>query len=331
MKLPFHAYQFKKFLFHSGARRAPNWGAVHRLRMSVADRTTREPLDALVRAHYSGLSATEKRLADVVLAQRDAMLGYSATELAQLAGVSKASAARFFRHLGYADFNAVRTQLRAHAGAQAPLHRLAGRPARGGAGVRLQAHAAADSRTLERLPAANDAPALVQAVALLARAPQVAVVGLRNGHAVAFYAQSLLHQLRAGVRLLQDAAARDSELLADLGRGDALLAVDLRRRSRRLAPLLEAARAQGARVLLLTDSRVSELERAQDVVLRCPTHSGQLFDSHVAPLSLVNFLAAELAARSADAVRQRLERIEALHIALDDLEAPPDSNHRTLT
>lgn len=283
--------------------------------------TAPEPLQAQVRRLYPALSATERRLADVVLAQRDALLGYSATELAALAGVSKASAARFFRRLGFADFQAFRGQLRAEA-AVVPLHRLGRTRARPGWQAQLQAHAERDALCLQRLPAALDEATLARAVTLLAQARRVAVVGYRNAHTVAVYARALLHQVRPQVALLNDAAGRESELLADLAAADVVLAIDLRRRTTRLPVLLQALRGSGARLLLLSDAPVSALEPLADVVLRCPTHDGELFDAYVAPISLVNFLASAVAARSSTAVRARLARIEALHQALADLESP---------
>jgi len=293
----------------------------------TAPTTAHEPVAAQVRRLYPTLSATERRLADVLLAQRDALLGYSATELAQLAGASKATAARFFRRLGYADFNAFRTQLRDQVN-PAPLHRLPPARAAHGNGGRLQAHAQQDVATLERLGSAIDAAALQQALAALVRARRLWIAGYRNAHAVAFYAQALLHQVRPQVQLLNEAAGRDTELLADVDARDVVLAVDLRRRTRRLPTLLRAIRAAGAQVVLLTDATVSELERDALVVLRCPTHATQLFDSYVAPVSLVNFLASEMAARASAATRERLARIEDLHTALADLESLSESDRK---
>lgn len=287
-----------------------------------------EPLQAQVRRLYPALSATERRLADVVLAHREALLGYSATELAQLAGASKASAARFFRRLGYADFNAFRAQLRGEAGSAAPLHRMA--PARAGRSAvgRLEAHAREDAATLGRLAGALDEAALRTAVSTLVRARRVWIGGWRNAHAVAHYAQGLLHQLRPGVALLNDAAGRETELLADADARDVVLVLDLRRRLRRLPPLLEALHAAGTPLLLLTDAAVSALEARAAAVLRCPTHATQVFDSYVAPISLVNFLASEIAARSAEATRARLARIEDLHLVLADLDTSPDTERK---
>ena len=53
------------------------------------------------------------QLPDMVIANKKDLLVYSATELAGLAGASKASAARFFRRLGYAGFSDFRQQVRA--------------------------------------------------------------------------------------------------------------------------------------------------------------------------------------------------------------------------
>lgn len=297
----------------------------------AVDPPTARPLAEHLRALHPQLPAAERRLADTVLARHDALLGYSATELARLAGVSKASAARFFRRLGFADFQAFRAAVRAEAAGGAPRPRpadAAARPRRRDLQARLTEHAARDQQVLQRLPALVDAAALGAAVELLARARRVAVLGLRNAQVVALYAQSLLHQLRPQVGLLTDLAARESEALADLGPGDLLLAVDLRRRTTRLPALVRAARAGGVGVLLLSDAPLSPLEAEADAVLRVPIHDAQVFDAYVAPISLVNFLAAALAERAPTAVRQRLARIEALHGALADLEAGPSTINR---
>ncbi|HEY0202489.1 MAG TPA: MurR/RpiR family transcriptional regulator, partial [Burkholderiaceae bacterium] len=71
-----------------------------------------DSLEARIRAQYGALSAADRKLADVLVARQKDVLSYSATELAGFAGVSKASAARFFRRLGYSDFTAFRQHMR---------------------------------------------------------------------------------------------------------------------------------------------------------------------------------------------------------------------------
>lgn len=299
--------------------------------MSTRTHQDTEPIEARIRGLYPELSTTERRLADAVLAQREALLGYTATELARLAQASKASAARFFRRLGYADFNEFRAQVRVEASSQVPLHRMAQPHAPKSIDARLAGHLQQDAVCLGRVAPVLDSQALARAVQLIARARRVWVLGYRNAHAVATYARALLHQVRAQVAGLSDASARETELLADVDPADVVLVIDLRRRTQRLHALLDAVHSIGARTVVLTDAQVSPFDARADAMLRCPTHFGQVFDSYVACVSLVNFLAAEVAARSDAAARKRLARIEKLHRALADLEEEPGSDIKTVT
>ncbi len=274
------------------------------------------------------LSAADRKLAQVLLAHGQELVGYSATEIAELANVSKASAARFFRRLGFADFAAFRRSLREQGAAGSPLggmHQTAERQ-----GVHsFAAHVEDDAEHLRRMQAALSPAALRAAITLLSRARRVAVAGYRNGYVVASYAATLLGQVRGGVVSLADAAGREAELMADLGAGDVLLVIDLRRRVARLAPLVAAARAQGVQVLLVTDTRLSPLASGAAAVLPCPGHARQVFDSCVPAMSLVNHLATALATgRASDRRRasDRLARIEALHAALGDLDGADADN-----
>ena len=53
-----------------------------------------------IRVHYQSLPPSERKLADLILDFPGDIAGYSATELAHLAGVSKAAATRLFQRLG---------------------------------------------------------------------------------------------------------------------------------------------------------------------------------------------------------------------------------------
>jgi len=279
-------------------------------------------LESRIRQVYEQLSAAERRLADVVLTRQQALLGYSATELAAMAGTSKSSAARFFRRVGYAGFDEFRQQVRAHQAQTSPLARMAQVRRRDTPGAQLQAHARNDAQRLQAWAEGVSDEALDSAITLLARSRKVWVLGYRHSHVTALYAQALLSQVRAEVFLLNEAAGREAELLAGLGEKDVLLAVDFRRRSTRLPPMVEAARTAGARVLLLSDAPVSALAAQAQAVLRCaPAAEEGLFDSYVCAISLVNYLATAVAEQTKSQANERLARIERLHAVLGDLES----------
>lgn len=278
---------------------------------------TTDSIAQKIRQHYAELSAADRKLADLLLRQQAGLVGYSATELADLAGVSKASAARFFRRLGFADFQAFRAELRRGAAQQSPLHRMR-QTARKTGTPQFAQHIEADTANLAALREAVDDATVDATAELLARARSVFIVGYRNSHATAFYAAAILSQIRPGVQLLDDAAGHQAEQLADCGPQDVLLVADFRRRTSRLLPLVTAARAAGMRVIVLTDTPLSDLTAQAALVLHCPHQDEQMFDSYVGAISLVNFLATATTARVRKPARARMQRIEELHRALGD-------------
>lgn len=279
-----------------------------------------DSIEETIRSVYAELSPGDRKLADVIVGSRSAVATYSATELAGMAGVSKASAARFFKRLGYEDFNSFRADARAEVSGESPLLNLE-RLARGGAGRNAFAmHVEADARNLMDTLAGVRPAELNRALSLLKAARRIWVVGYRNGFATAFYAHALFSHAVRGVRLLNDEAAKMADTLSEIEKGDVLFAVDFRRRTRLLPRVINVARDAGASVVLLTYAPLSEVAAKSQAVLPCATRSPSIFDSYVASLSLVNYLATKLVADAPADSRKRMERMERIHEMLDDLD-----------
>jgi DNA-binding MurR/RpiR family transcriptional regulator len=275
------------------------------------------PLRERIQAQHAALSLVDRKLADVVLAHEKDLLAYSATELAALAGVSKASTARFFKRLGFADFQAFRQHQRNGALPPSPLHRMAQQGKRGSP---LQQHIAQDAQQLQALADTVTDQCVQQAAKLLAGTRRVWVVGYRNGYMAAFYAQALLSQLRAEVHLLNAGSGEDAELLAEIQRGDVVLAMDFRRRTRRLSQVVGIACDTGATLVLVSDARVSALAARAQALFICPPLDEAIFDSYVGAISLINYLATATLAHLPKKARARMAAIEQVHAQLDDLE-----------
>jgi DNA-binding MurR/RpiR family transcriptional regulator len=274
-------------------------------------------LRARIQAQYTALSLVDRKLADVVLAHEKNLLAYSATELAALANVSKASTARFFRRLGFADFQSFRQHQRQGTPQPSPLSRVAQQGLRASP---LQQHMAQDTQQLQALADAVTDVSVQQAAKLLAGARRVWVVGYRNGYMAAFYAQALLLQLRTEVHLLNEGAGEDAELLAEIQPGDVLLAMDFRRRTHRLSKVVGIACEAGAALVLVSDARVSALAARAQALFNCPAQGEAIFDSYVGAISLINYLATATLAHLPKKARARMAAIEQVHAQLDDLE-----------
>lgn len=270
-----------------------------------------------IQSQYADLSQADCKLADVVLAHEKDLLIYNATELAALAGVSKASTARFFKRLGFTDFQAFRQHLRDGAPRPSPLYRIAHRGTRASP---LQQHIAQDAQQLQAIADSVQETQVQQTAKWLTGAPRVWVVGYRNGYMAAFYAQALLSQLRGNVFLLNDGAGADAERLADIRSGDVLLAMDFRRRTRRLSQVVNIACDAGAVLVLVTDAHVSALSSRAQALFVCPADDEAVFDSYVGAISLINYLVSTALTKLTPKARARMAAIEQAHAQLADLE-----------
>ncbi|KAA9002819.1 MurR/RpiR family transcriptional regulator [Affinibrenneria salicis] len=286
-------------------------------------------LQTIIRRVYSALSPAEKKLVDVILAHQHHLASYSATELAGLAGVSKSTAARVFRRLGFEDFNQFRTKCRGiEPVGGSPLSNLEQHPQRPKTlRERLEVHVERERENLSVMHR-NSMPAeLERAVNLLSGARRVWVIGFRNSYATAFYAQALFSHALSDVQLVNDPAAKFADVLADIQPQDVLFVVDFPRQIRLLSYLVQVAKTYRARVIILSNSLVSDIDALADIVIPCAASGSAIFDSYTAAISMVNFLGNELVAKSPEKASQRMQRMEDIHQQIDDLYQPVPLPH----
>ncbi|MCC2335510.1 MurR/RpiR family transcriptional regulator [Cellulomonas wangsupingiae] len=269
-------------------------------------------LDERVVARYADLPPQERKGADVLLEHFGDLATYSAAELATLAGVSKATMSRLFRSLGFDDFTQVRDHLRRLRG-----HGL---PVTLGATPDLDAHADAESAAV-RVAAASLAVHVDAVADLLAHAPRVVVVGLRNSYPVALHLRQQLTQVRPHVTLLPQPGQSWSEDVVDLSGQDAVVLVAFRRRPPGVRALAERLHAAGTPVVLLADPTARALAAHATWWLECPVQARGAFDSYAAASSVVAALADAVLARRGRTGEQRVAAIDSAYRTLGEVEA----------
>jgi DNA-binding MurR/RpiR family transcriptional regulator len=267
-------------------------------------------LEQTIRTFYDRLPAGERKLADVVLEMRGELAGYSATELAESAGVSKATASRLVRRLGFSDYQEMRQQARAGAANGSPLAEIARARAKKGA---LGQHLDHDVACLTAAFEGVSTDLARRAVAILAKADRIWVVGFRNSYALALYARELLAQVKPDVRLLPAPGQTVAEELSALAEGDTALALGFRRRPQGFGEILRAAAEAKARIVLIGDPSLGDLDKHAEITFRCPSRGAGPFDTYVVPISLLNFLCSGVALALGEAAQKRLRRSERLH------------------
>ena len=271
-----------------------------------------------IQERYEGLTASEQKLATLLLDRPDEILTFSATELAGLAGVSKATAARFFRNLGYSDFNDVRLQAREERNRTGPVHQvpMPAEPPEGASTVptHLQVEMANLTRTFEDLR--SD---LLGSVAdRLAAAERVWVAGLGAEAGLARHARIQMARIRPAVHLVSENTGTWAEELASTGPADALLVIALRPWLSVIEAILDFARTTRLDTIVVTDpTNAARTRRHGATALVCHISSPGPETSHTTVLSMLQLLISALAVRLGKSALRRRDLIADLREELD--------------
>jgi len=270
-----------------------------------------KPIEARIAERYATLAPQERRAADCLLDHLDDLALYRAAELAQIAGVSKATMSRLFRRLDYDDFTQVREQLRAMRSDGVPVT-VDGTPT-------IDVHLEAEVEHLQKVLRGGEA-AIERAAELLATAASVTVVGLRTSYPVALHLAQQVGQARPGVRVAPSPGQSLSDDVVGLGSDHVAVVVAFRRRPPQLGGMLDLLSEQGTAVVLLGDPSGRRLARGTDVWLECGAATQTAFDSYAAAMSVVAAVSARVLDRLGPAAAARAADIDASYRVLGETE-----------
>jgi len=276
-------------------------------------------LEDRIHQHYIDLPKAERKLANLLLGFPGDVAAYSATELAELAGVSKAAATRLFQRLGFKNFDEARRLARDARNWGAPLYmQSAGGPA-GDFGANRSAYLEDEftglTQTLESLPE-DDVNSIISA---LSSAPHLWIIGYRYNHMIATYGHWQFTQFRPNVHLLPVSGQTMGEYTSRMGKGDLVIISGIRRRTKNLPNLMEVVARSGADILYLTDPTARNSPGFATWTIRCTVSGGFMFDSYTAPISVLRYLSLKTFTAMGKTARAHLEKIERHHEYLSEL------------
>lgn len=275
------------------------------------------PLLPHLRARLPALGASDRKVADTVLAQPGAVVFWSVAELADASGTARSSVVRFCQGLGLRGFHDLKLVL----AQETALPHRDGAPAEAARG---DGDGAGDSATdvlgtvvWGGVAMLRDAAATVErgvferAVAALSRARSVVVVGSGASAPLAHDAAQRLRSI--GVRAAAPADAPGQHVAAALlGREDACLAISHSGQTRgsRIAAL--AASDAGAATVAITSYVSSPLTEAVDHVLvagaRPASPQVAALTSRIAHVAVLDALLVAIALRDEERAEAALAR-----------------------
>ncbi len=289
----------------------------------------------LIRARYEALSASERGVADLLLGSPHLMSGFTATELADAASVSKATLTRFVSKLGMQNFDEFRRAARAakpltHG---SPLDLMAKEldTTRGDLGRLVAETVQRDTENLGQTYANLSMEQLTTLVELLSTSRRVVFADFRKQYALAYYAATLFRVIRPNIDTLPVLGASAVDGTLDIGDDDLVVMFPFRRPARDQDLLSRAVLDAGATLVTIGDVWPTPASSRATIHLSCHTEGVGVFDSFVTPMSLINLLFTATANNLGESALDRLRLLEDRHAMfetfVDGYEPPsrPDS------
>ena len=268
-------------------------------------------VSAQIDAHLPALTPAERRVAAVVADDPEAVAFGTVADVARRSGASGATVVRLATKLGFEGFVELQASVR-----EELAHRL--RPAserirRPVAGDVLGAALAVEMSNVAATLEGIDRTAFDTAVrSISARSSrQIFVLSGDASSGVASLFAAELSMLRPGVAHVEGSPVRVARLLADVGRADVVVVIDLARYDRAVLEAAGRATGRGATLIALTDSALSPLTTGAVVSFTASVTGAGPFDSHVGFLALANALLAGVAATLRRSATDRLDQVEA--------------------
>jgi DNA-binding MurR/RpiR family transcriptional regulator len=220
--------------------------------------------------------------------------------LATAADVQPSALVRLAQSFGYTGFSEMQAVFRAALVAQTQSYgeRMRDRSmAQGDTGTHglLRVLCEGSMASLQSLHQANNEASFEAAIALLAQARCIYVMGLRRAWPIATYLVYLLTRTQRSARLLGSMGGMLQDELATIEPSDVLVAISFQPFHEDTVGAVERARAKGIPVLALTDSSLSSLARNATVVLEARDADIMSIRSVAASMVLCHGLAVGLA------------------------------------
>lgn len=284
----------------------------------VTDPFEERTLADSIQAHFGDLTKSHQKAAEVLVRDPGLAAFASASEIARRAGVSEATVTRLAYALGFQGFAEMQNyaQQNLARGRLVEKHQVA-----------VDELAGADSlvKRIMELDVANIRSTIAgirledfdRAVEMIGTAERIHVIGLRSSGSVSHFLAFLLGSMFGNTELISPGEGDLPNRLVSLGPGSLLIAIAFPRYTRETVRTVTSASQRGAKILSITDSKLSPLAQKADVSLTVSIDSLFFSDSYVAALSLANALLAACGARYRDRVLGSLNRLEEFYREFD--------------
>lgn len=261
-----------------------------------------------IRRRYDTLSKRLKQVARYILDNSNSVAFDTVASIAQQADVPPSTLIRFANAFGFSGFNEMKQMFKQHLMEETANYTERARlfrqtttddatPPETPTEI-LNMFTMVNTQALQQLAMQTSGEDLQRAVALLAEAENIYVIGLRRSFSVASYLTYALRHLDRKAFLIDGLGGMFTEQLSLVGPKDVVVAVSFSPYAWEVVELVELGAQRKARQIAITDSQVSPLAAFSDVCFVVREAQVDGFRSQVASLCLAQTLAVSLALNS---------------------------------
>lgn len=271
-------------------------------------------LIAHIAEHTPGFSKGQRRIAAYILEHYDAAAFMTAYKLGETVGVSESTVVRFAAELGFEGYpqlqkaiqELIRSKLTAVQRVEVTRARMEDREVLGN----VMAYDIANIRqTLEEMPQ----EVFYEAVDAVVNARKVYIFGAGSCRALANFVAYYLKLLLPDIHLIYTSSETEIlEEIVHISEQDAIIGLSFPRYSSKAVKTLHFAHSRGAKVIAITDSRLSPIAEYATYLLLAHSDMATIVDSLVAPLSIVNAMIVAISLKRMEDNRPVLDELEQL-------------------
>lgn len=245
-----------------------------------------------IQENMSTFSKGQKLIANYILQSYDKAAFMTASKLGKTVNVSESTVVRFAAELGFDGYPSMQKTLQEMIRNKlTSIQRVEVSNERIGNQDIMTMVMQSDIEKIRMTLDETDRSSFNEAVSAISNAKKIYILGVRSASVLAdfisFYFRFMFDNM---VSVDTTSISEVFEQILHISSDDVFIGLSFPRYSKRTVKAMQFAKDRGAKVIAITDSKVSPLTKIADVSLLAKSDMASFVDSLVAPLSLVNAL-----------------------------------------
>ena len=265
-----------------------------------------------IKERYSSFSKGQKTIADYIFENSDKVAYMTANKLADTVGVSDSTVVRFAVEIGFPGYPEFLKTLRELVSTQlTSVQRMEIASSNFTREDVLEKVINSDIDKLKKTLLDINKEDFNKAVETIINAKTIYILGVRSSASLAGFLGFNFNLMFDNVKLIHTNSVSEMfEQILNVGKDDVVIGISFPRYSRRTLKALQYARSCDAKIVAITDSKMSPLTACADYSLIARSDMASFADSLVAPLSLINAMIVAIAMNKTEEISETFNKLE---------------------